>query len=68
MSFSDTWNAIQTDVIPGMTIPNWTVHNDEIGEPFTITDVAEAVVVVNAPGATTSQRVSRTDFEAVYER
>ena len=68
MSFSDTWNAIQSGVTPGMTIPNWTVHNDEIGEPFRITDVTSTAVVVNAPGATSAQRVSHADFAVVYER
>jgi hypothetical protein len=67
MAFPDTWNALQTNLIAGTVIPNWTIHSGAIGEPFTVTDVSATVVVVDAPGAETLQRVPRADFEAVYD-
>lgn len=68
MAFPDAWNALQANLSAGTAIPNWTAHNGAIGEPFTITDVTDTFVFVDAPGSKTLQRVPRTDFEKVYDR
>lgn len=68
MAFPDTWNALQANLFNGRVIPNWTVHNGDIGEPFTVTDVSDTFMVVNTPGAKSLQRVPRTDFEKIYDR
>jgi hypothetical protein len=70
MAFPDTWNALQANLSAGTVIPNWTAHRGAIGDPFTITDVTDTFVLVDAPGAKTQtpQRVPRADFEEVYDR
>lgn len=66
MAFSATWAALQTQLTPRLTIPNWTARSGAIGEPFQIERVDPGVIVVHAPGATTLQSMRRKDFEAVY--
>jgi hypothetical protein len=67
MSFSNTWAALQTGLRAGTAIENWTQAKGHTGEDFTISKVAPEFIEINAPSASNMQRVSRTDFEAVYE-
>ena len=67
MSFSNTWAALQTSLQAGTAIQNWTQAKGHVGEDFTIGKVVPEFIEINAPGASNMQRVSRTDFEAVYE-
>ncbi|HEY7329977.1 MAG TPA: hypothetical protein VH592_20245 [Gemmataceae bacterium] len=67
MAFLDTWNALQANLRNGTVIPNWTVHNRDIGEPFTVSEVSDTFVLVDAPAAESLQRVPRADFERIYD-
>ena len=66
MSFPNTWAALQTSLKPGTPIQNWTEAKGHVGEDFTIAKVAPEFVEIDAPSASNMQRVSRMDFEAVY--
>ena len=66
MPFANTWAALQASLRAGTVIPNWTQATGRVGEAFTISEVAPEFIEVNAPRASNIQRVSRTDFEAVY--
>jgi hypothetical protein len=68
MAFPNTWNALQANLLKGTIIPNWTVYHRDVGEPFTITDVSDTFMLVDAPGARALQRVPRADFEEIYDR
>ena len=66
MPFTDTWNALQTNLIPGATIQNWTAANGFLGDTFTVTDVGLRHVKLNIAGAKNVQNVQIEDFETVY--
>jgi hypothetical protein len=68
MAFSDTWNALQACLSPGVSIPNWTVHRGLLGDSFTIATVTPAAVVVETPGAKLPQTVRQVDFQTVYDQ
>ena len=66
MPFAATWNAIQRQLRPGATVPNWTAAHGLLGDAFTITAVRPGHVEVDTPGAANIQTVSIGDFETVY--
>ena len=67
MPFGATWEALQTQLVAGTTIRNWTVAKDFLGDSFTVTEVARNHVQVDTPGAQNLQTVPTTDFQTVYD-
>src|SRR5208283_2943111 len=67
MAFSETWTALQTELVARPIIPNWTVHSGAIGDPFKVIVATSDVVMVDPPGAESPKRVYRKDFQRVYE-
>ena len=66
MPFADAWNALQTHLIAGTTIPNWTVDKGLLRDSFVVSAVGPDLVEVDTPGAENRQRVPDADFQSVY--
>ncbi len=66
MPFANTWVALQASLRVGTVIPNWTQAKGRVGEAFTISEVAPEFIEVDPRSASNMQRVSRRDFEVVY--
>jgi hypothetical protein len=67
ISVTQIWPVIRANLKQGTLIRNWTAAKGNFGEDFAVTAVTDGYVVVEAPGATTEQRVPRADFEAVHK-
>jgi hypothetical protein len=67
MPFHIAWNALQTHVVAGTNIPNWTANSRLLGDSFLVAGVARAYIEVDSPGAQSRQRVPVADFQRVYD-
>jgi hypothetical protein len=68
MAFTDVWGSLRVNLRGGTVIPNWTVKHGPLGDDFKIVDVADDVVIIDAPRATKAQQIPRANFEEVYNR
>jgi len=66
MPFTNTWNALQTHLTQGTTIPNWTVSKGLLGDSFVVFAVGPNHIEVDTSGARNRQRVPAADFQTVY--
>lgn len=66
MSFIKIWSELQSNLKPGVLIKNWTAASGYRGDEFKIVTVASTHVEVDSPGAETIQRVSKKDFEVMF--
>ena len=66
MPFTNAWNALQTHLTPGTTIPNWTARKGLLGDSFVVFAVGPNHIEVDTPGAQNRQRVPVADFQTVY--
>ncbi len=67
MPFINAWNALQTQLPPGTSIPNWTVSKGLLGDSFVVSAVGPNHIEVDTSGARNRQRVPLSDFQTVYE-
>ena len=66
MPFTNTWNALQTHLATGTTIPNWTASKGLLGDSFVVSAVSLNHIEVDTSGAENRQRVPVADFQTVY--
>jgi hypothetical protein len=66
MSFLKSWSELQSNLRPGTLIKNWTVAKGYLGDEFKIVSVSSTQVDVDSPAAETIQRVSKKDFEIMF--
>lgn len=67
MTFPEFWSKLQSNLISGSLIRNWTMKKAYLGDQFKIISVAATHVEVDSPEAETIQRVSRKDFEIMFD-
>ena len=65
-SFDSVWGNINKQLISGMTIDNWTVFHDYLGDSMTIVNVGRHAIEIDAPKAKNIQVVPREDFRAIW--
>jgi hypothetical protein len=66
--FGSFWSELQSWLMEKRTITNWTVDKGEVGEDFETGPVTGNHVLVYPPSALNVQKVSKKDFEFVYEK
>lgn len=66
MSFVKIWSNLQSNLKPGVLIRNWTVAKGYLGDDFKIISISSTHVDVDSPNAETIQRVSKKDFEVMF--
>lgn len=66
MEFSDVWLAVQSRLHTGEKVRNWTAAKGFLGDDFLICCVDASHIEVDSPNAETIQRVSKKDFEVMY--
>lgn len=66
MSFTKSWCDLQSNLRSGTLIRNWTAAKGYLGDEFKVVLVSSTHVDVDAPGAETIQRVSKKDFEVMF--
>jgi hypothetical protein len=66
-TFDSVWSQLQNSLKPGRAIKNWTVLRGYLGDTMKITGVRSGYIEVDAPNASTTQVISKEDFEKVWE-
>lgn len=66
MSFAKIWSELQINLKPGTIIRNWTSAKGYLGDEFKVITVASTHIEVDSPNAETFQRVSKNDFEFMF--
>jgi len=65
MVFGSTWQKIQAELRPGISIRNWTAKNGYLDNNFTVTVISPTRIEICAPSAQYPQVIPARDFEAV---
>lgn len=66
-TFGIVWSQLQGNLKAGQTIKNWTALRGYLGDTMKITGVRGGYIEVDAPNASTTQVISKEDFEKVWE-
>jgi len=66
MSFIKTWAELQSILKPSVLIRNWTAAKGYLGDDFKIASISSTHVDVDSPKAANIQRVSKRDFEVMF--
>lgn len=66
MPFQEMWNYILGNIQAGQSIDNWTRDKGFLGDQFTIIIFGPNYIGIDTPGAQNIQKVSRQNFQAVY--
>lgn len=66
MKFSEVWQRIGVSIAPGTKVRNWTAAKGYLGDQFVILKVGTDHVEVDPPGAETTHRVRKRDFEYMH--
>jgi hypothetical protein len=66
-TFDSIWTQIQSSLKPGTAIKNWTVLRGYLGDTMKITSVRSGYIEVDAPHASSTQHISKAEFEKVWE-
>lgn len=66
-SFEKTWQAVRTRLKVGILIPNWTTLKGYLGDTMKIEAVSLDQIVIDAPKAKNLQKVSKEDFEVIWQ-
>lgn len=65
-SFDEIWIKLQAYLKPGTILRNWTVLNGYLGDKMEVVQINQNEIVVQAPNAKTLQRISRNEFEKIW--
>lgn len=66
MKFQEIWQALQSGLTTGSQVKNWTAAKGYLGDSFKVINVSSSHIDVDSPKAETVQRVSKADFEFMY--
>jgi hypothetical protein len=66
-TFDSVWSQLQSSLKPGTVIKNWTVLRGYLGDTMKIAGVRSGYIEVDAPLASTTQHISKKEFEKVWE-
>jgi hypothetical protein len=66
-TFDSVWTRLQSSLKPGTSIKNWTVLRGYLGDTMKIVCVRSGYIEVDAPHASTTQHISKVEFEKVWE-
>lgn len=67
MAFQEFWSLLQSRLKNGTEVPNWTAARGLLGDAFRVTSVMPRQVTVETAGAEHTQKISSSDFKAVYD-
>lgn len=63
----EIWPVVRGCVPAGQSIPNWTALKGYLGDVFQVVKVRDNHLDIDTPNASTLIRVSREDFENVWD-
>jgi len=66
-TFDSVWTRLQSNLKPGKAIKNWTALRGYLGDTMKIVGVRSGYIAVNAPNASSTQVISKANFEKVWE-
>ena len=66
-NFEEFWISLQTHLVPGTEVNNWTSLKGFYRGKMKIVQTRENFILVDSPGAKNYQRVPKQDFEKVFE-
>jgi len=66
-TFDSVWSWLQGNLKPGQEIKNWTAFRGYLGDTMAIAGVRSDYIEVDAPKASSTQVISKEDFEKVWE-
>jgi hypothetical protein len=67
VEFSEVWTAVRGKLQPGERVRNWTAAKGFLGDDFTVVRIDSSHIEIDAPNAETIQRVSKKDFEVMFD-
>jgi len=65
--FDSVWSRIQGNLKPGTSIKNWTVLRGYLGDTMKIASVHSGYIAVDAPHASTTQLITKDNFQRIWE-
>ncbi|MDH3472475.1 MAG: hypothetical protein OEM59_02185 [Rhodospirillales bacterium] len=67
MDFQSFWGHLQTNLIEGSQVHNWTAHGGYLGDSFKVVAKRPTYVEVSSPAAAMIQHISRGEFQKLRE-
>lgn len=66
-TFELLWPDLVSHLKPGSIIDNWTAFRGDLGDKMTVVGIRDGYIEIEAPKAKSIQRVTKDDFEKVWE-